>query len=246
MILGNLEARLRKQDWLGVAIELLLVVAGVFLGIQVANWNDQRKSREAEAAYLTRIAQDARGDVAQLDEVIRVSEVRMSLLNELLPKASGQPLPNGFNSARGWIAIEKVPPFDDKARFSPGFALFILTTLDENRSAYETMINTGAITGMTDIAALRRIQAYYAAVDREKHFEIGVEENRDKFIEAGIKAGFSPVKTMTVDQLSTAFAQNPELLATAQNYWLYTNRHLKLTRGLQIQARQLAESLEKK
>ena len=40
-------------------------------------------------------------------------------------------------------------------------------------------------------------------------------------------------------------AADPELLATAQNYWLYTNRHLMLTRELQAQARQLAESLEK-
>jgi len=39
-------------------------------------------------------------------------------------------------------------------------------------------------------------------------------------------------------------AANPEMLATAQNYWLYTNRHLKLARDLQAQAKKLAEWLE--
>jgi hypothetical protein len=53
------------------------------------------------------------------------------------------------------------------------------------------------------------------------------------------------VKPLTFEQLSKAFAANPELLATAENYWLYTNRHLKLTRELQAQAVALANDLEK-
>jgi hypothetical protein len=244
MILQRLGTRLRQQDWFAVAIELLLVIAGVFLGIQVANWNEQRKERATEAAYLARIAQDARRDVAQLDEIIRVAEVRKALLNHILPKASGQPLPEGFETARGRVPIERVPPYDPRSRFSPGMSLFILTPLDDNRSAYETMINTGAIAGMTDLAVLRQIQEYYAAVDRVQHFELNLEQNRDKFVDAELKAGISPVKPMNVDQLTAAFAANPQLLAAAQNYWLYTNRHLKLTRELQAQARELAEALE--
>src|SRR5947209_11154040 len=86
----------------------------------------------------------------------------------------------------------------------------------------------------------------YAAVDREVHFEVGLEQNRDKLIDAERRAGISPVKVMTADQLSTAFATNPELLATAENYWLYTNRHLKLTRELQAEARSLGDYIQKK
>jgi hypothetical protein len=245
MILRRLGERLRQQDWFAVTIELVLVMVGVFLGIQVANWNEERKARSTEAAYLERIAQDARRDVAQLDEIIRVAEVRKALLNHMLPAASGQPLPTEFESARGRVAIERVPPYDPRSRYSPGFSLFIMTPLDDNRSAYETMINTGAIAGMTDMAALQKIQDYYAAVDRVQHFELNLEQNRDKFVDAELKAGISPVKAMSVEQLTRAFAQDPQLLAAAQNYWLYTNRHLKLTRELQAQARQLAKSLEK-
>jgi hypothetical protein len=246
MILHGVVEQLRRQDWVAVAIEFVLVVAGVFLGIQVSNWNEQRKERATESAYLARIARDALRDVAALDEIIRVSEARMALFNQILPKASGQPLPDGFDSARGRVSIERVPPYDERRPASPGFALFILTPLDDNRSAYETMINTGAIAGMTDIATLKRIQDYYSAVDREQHFEVGLEQNRDKFVDEERKAGISPVKAMSADQLTAAFAANPALLATAQNYWLYTNRHLKLTRELQAQARELAEALEGK
>jgi len=45
MIKRRLSERLKQQDWVGVWIELALVMVGVFLGIQVANWNEQRKER---------------------------------------------------------------------------------------------------------------------------------------------------------------------------------------------------------
>jgi hypothetical protein len=245
MLMRRVASRLSQQDWFAVAIEFALVVAGVFLGIQVANWNDSRKGRALEATYLTRIAQDVRGDVAEMDEIIRVAAVRMALLNTVLPKASGHALPDGFDSARGRVAIEAVPAYADAGTNSPGFALFILTPLDGNRSTYETMINAGALAGMRDIAMLRRIQDYSAAVDRERHFEVGLEQNRDKLVDAERKSGLSPVDPMTADEIAAAFAVQPELLATAQNYWLYTNRHLKLMRELQARARALAEAIER-
>ena len=241
MILHHLALRLRQQDWAAVTIEFLLVVAGVFVGIQVANWNEERKQHALESAYLARIAEDVRSDVAELNEVIKVSVLRMALFNELLPRASGRDLPDGFDSARGRITIEKVPTFAEAGPSTPAFTLFILTPLSGHRSAYDTMINAGAIGGMRDAAALRRIQAYYAAVDRLLHYEVGLEQNRDKLVDAELAAGSSPVDPRTSDQLSAEFAANRRLLATAQNYWLYTNRHIKLSRELRAQALDMAD-----
>ena len=42
MILRRLTDALRKQDWFTVVIETLIVVLGVFLGLQVNNWNEAR------------------------------------------------------------------------------------------------------------------------------------------------------------------------------------------------------------
>ena len=52
MILRHLAGRLKQQDWIAVGIEFVLVVVGVFLGIQVANWNGDRRERALELAYL--------------------------------------------------------------------------------------------------------------------------------------------------------------------------------------------------
>ncbi|MCZ4299269.1 hypothetical protein [Henriciella marina] len=58
MILRRLAMSIRKQDWFTVLIETLIVVLGVFLGIQVANWNDARIERSMERQYLVRLHDD--------------------------------------------------------------------------------------------------------------------------------------------------------------------------------------------
>lgn len=246
MILRRVVHRLKQQEWTAIAIELVLVVLGVFIGIQVSNWNEVRKEHSLEAVYLDRIAQDIRGDIVEMDEIVHVSTVRMSVLNRLLREANGRELPTGFDSARGRIEVQAVPTYSDADPNSPGIALFILSTLDGNRSAYETVINTGGIAVMRDEKTLRKVQDYYASVDKALHFEVGLEQNRDKLIDAERKLGMSPMDAMTVLQLASALAANPELRATAENYWLYTNRHLKLMHDLQREARMLAGDIQRR
>jgi len=45
MILRRLSANLKAQNWTAIAIEFVIVVAGVFVGTQVSNWNDERKQK---------------------------------------------------------------------------------------------------------------------------------------------------------------------------------------------------------
>ena len=145
MILRRVVQRLKQQEWTAVVIEIAIVVLGVFIGIQVSNWNDDRKEQALEVVYLDRIAGDVRSDVAEIDEILRVSSFRMAVMNRVLRDATGRDLPSGFESARGRVRVEDVPALAAGDRNSPSFALFILSTLDGNRSAYDTVINTGGI-----------------------------------------------------------------------------------------------------
>ena len=58
MILRRLTDALRKQDWFTVVIETLIVVLGVFLGLQVNNWNEARGERSMERQYILRLHSD--------------------------------------------------------------------------------------------------------------------------------------------------------------------------------------------
>jgi hypothetical protein len=44
MILRRIAESVRARDWFTFTIEFAIVVAGVFIGIQVANWNAVRRA----------------------------------------------------------------------------------------------------------------------------------------------------------------------------------------------------------
>ena len=58
MILRSLATALRKQDWFTVVIETLIVVFGVFLGIQLGNWNEARETQERAKDFSERLIAD--------------------------------------------------------------------------------------------------------------------------------------------------------------------------------------------
>ena len=58
MFLRRMLAQLANQNWPAVIVELLVVAVGIFLGIQAANWNDDRLERKLERGYLVRLHED--------------------------------------------------------------------------------------------------------------------------------------------------------------------------------------------
>ncbi len=60
MILRRLSTAFRKQDWFTVLIETLIVVLGVFLGMQLGNWNADRETNERAETYTERLIEDLR------------------------------------------------------------------------------------------------------------------------------------------------------------------------------------------
>lgn len=55
MILRRISENIRSQNWFAVAVEFVIVVVGVFMGLQVQDWNDARKARIEEHGLLSRL-----------------------------------------------------------------------------------------------------------------------------------------------------------------------------------------------
>ena len=63
MILRRITDAFRRQDWFTVFIETLIVVLGVFLGLQVNNWNEARKDRIEAETSRERLIADLHADL---------------------------------------------------------------------------------------------------------------------------------------------------------------------------------------
>lgn len=63
MILRRIADNLRSQNWTAIAIEFAIVVIGVFLGTQVANWNQERSDRLETERMLVQLRPEIQSQV---------------------------------------------------------------------------------------------------------------------------------------------------------------------------------------
>ncbi len=246
MILRRLSQSLKEQNWTAIVIEFVLLVLGVFLGIQVANWNESRKESVQETAYLNNLAEDIRSDIIEIDETIAISTWRMSILEALALKSTGKYLPTSFKIPEGTIELQKAPDFTDIENKSVGLIYAYIRTIDDNRSTYETIVNTGGIRLIQDAELLEQIQLYYAAIDEIKDIERKLQIDCDNAMLALQETGTSPMDTNNLADLSEILAQNPKLLAASKTVWGKTVNQIKILSDLRQQANALLASIEKR
>jgi hypothetical protein len=68
MLLRRVIERVREQNWTAVGIDFVIVVVGVFFGIQVSNWNEDRKSRQQEHELLERLKLEINQNIVSSQE----------------------------------------------------------------------------------------------------------------------------------------------------------------------------------
>lgn len=66
MILRRLATNFRAQNWTAISIEFVLLVTGVFLGLQASNWNQDRQEKQELRALLSQL----QGELARFDSYL--------------------------------------------------------------------------------------------------------------------------------------------------------------------------------
>ncbi len=74
MILHNLANAIRGQNWFTVLIELAVVVVGIFLGLQIDDWNERRKENSLERGYIERLEAEVDANIAVYQTAIERAE----------------------------------------------------------------------------------------------------------------------------------------------------------------------------
>lgn len=68
MILRRVIGHFRNQEWTAIALDFLIVVVGVVVGIQVSNWNAERIDHSRALGYLERISDNIDADMVVIEK----------------------------------------------------------------------------------------------------------------------------------------------------------------------------------
>ena len=83
MLLRRIIEHVRDQNWIAIGLDFVIVVSGVFIGIQVANFNDDQSDRRDYELALDRYLEEIKINLEMLD----ARDEAISRSNELLTAA---------------------------------------------------------------------------------------------------------------------------------------------------------------
>ena len=148
MIFRRLAQHLKEQSWTAIAIEFVLLIVGVFLGIQVANWNEERHLEASRRAALARLHSESEAAIAYLERRIGIVAGEAELRSEVLRRLSDNHW-QGADPAQMTKAL-------DTLQYAPAVA--------PPRAVYDELISTGLYSEIGDPRLREAVSAYVAQI----------------------------------------------------------------------------------
>ncbi len=156
MLLRRVSEHVKTQNWFAVLLDFLIVIIGVFLGIQVNNWNEARLLRAEETFFLERLLEDIQASIEaskyEASEMKRQAEQATVVLKSL--DACDVEVANRADFAQGVYTLGK---FD---------------SIQLVRTAYDELKSTGKV-GVISNTELRNA---FSELEREAQVQISATQ----------------------------------------------------------------------
>jgi hypothetical protein len=136
MNLRRLMEHVHKLEWTAIGIELVIVISGVFIGMQVSNWNVEREARQRGALFAERLKADLREEAWYYQLQIEYSRDVLASAERAVNALGGQAAES--NEAL-LVSAYRATQYKQKAR---------------RRATYDELVSTGTL-GLIESQALR-------------------------------------------------------------------------------------------
>lgn len=148
MILRRITEHVNAQNWFAVGVDFLIVVVGVFIGIQVSNWNETANDRRREQAVLEAMLEDITATSSDLQEMLDINMAGSESLKVLADHIDNGTAP---------LPLEEIDIHVFRGIYQyPSFTLTLAT--------YEELKNTGKLDLVLDQDLRKRLQLLEGAI----------------------------------------------------------------------------------
>lgn len=144
MLLRRVTQHVKTQNWFAVILDLLIVVFGVFIGIQVSNWNEERAGEKQAQVLIERLYADLENDQAVLANVLDYQAVVKTYAVRAVDALNGDP---SVNDEQFVIATYQASQINLPWSY---------------QSTYNEVLSTGQINLIKSTALKSKILGYYS------------------------------------------------------------------------------------
>lgn len=196
---------IRSLHWTLIGVDFVIVVIGVFVGMQVTNWNESRNLEHRKATALGRMHDESEANIAYLAERSELLARDAPLRTEALRRLA----------TADWQGadVEKIGGALDTLGWAPA--------VSPPRGVYDELISTGMFAELGDARLRDAISSYYAYITFVGH---QLEYFRDDMIArsagrlfAGKRVVFDPSTERQVRTIYDlpALSADPQFVQTA-------------------------------
>jgi len=215
MLLRRITEHVKAQNWTAVVLDFSIVVLGVFIGLQVANWNDARGDRVDEQRYLAELETDLGYALKEIDETIGNAQLR---------RAAGAFVFDGSGTLETDLSFRKMAEsfaIPDHTEANPENYLPLIFSVsrvvDRHGDAYAELVATGKIGVLRDRSLVRGLSKYYSRYDE---IQTGDEMNWNQMFRAQEmlqSRGISMTAQIESNDFIGRLGEDGELNAMAKN-----------------------------
>jgi hypothetical protein len=145
----------KRHDWFAVATEFVIVVLGIFIGLQASLWVQTRQDVETERRYLERLLADSDANVRALEQAIGVNDRKAATLSSLA------------------VALENGGTVPSQPELSNVMCRwFIQPAVNVRRGTYVELVSSGRLALLRDENLRSRLALEQAAHDEAERLDI--------------------------------------------------------------------------
>ncbi|GJL97864.1 MAG: hypothetical protein DHS20C06_16810 [Hyphobacterium sp.] len=231
MILARISKAVREQNWFAVCLEFVIVIAGVVIGFQVNGWAAEQHDRGVERGHLTRIAEDLRDDIEELENNAAPTLMRIAAIHLVLESAGDTDFDQPVIFSDQNLAIPETPDVPEDQRDHLLGNINLARTLFGNRNGFDALMESGGIDLIRDEALREALQDYYTQLGSFSVVQNLVRELRMESMVRGHDAGLAMFGPATLDELVAAVQTHPEFHAA-----LRSNRDWAIIHDLSLES----------
>lgn len=162
MLLRRIIEHVRAQNWTAITIDFVIVVVGVFIGIQVSNWNEDRQNTSRTQSYYKRLIDDfdseRRALLARIEYMAVTEQYGQSALAALNDPAAMQ-------SSNFLIAVYQVSQ---------------IWTYSVQRATYDEILSSGIAEAIPDIDLRTRLANVFLNAEAVRQVLVATTPYRQK------------------------------------------------------------------
>jgi hypothetical protein len=147
MLLRRVIEHVKAQNWFAVGLDFVIVVVGVFVGLQVSNWNEARLREQTARVYIERIRDDLAANKEDLKQrALYFSQTKGHALAAL----------TALDQPRETLGDEFLIDVYQASQILPRTF---------GRDTYDEILSVGAVNAITDVSARKMLANFYRGAE---------------------------------------------------------------------------------